>query len=308
MTKVAIWTAAAALVAVLSAADPAVTQARALAGAGRREAAERVLRDALAAGKDTAEIHGALGALLYDAGRFTEAVLELGRAAQLDPQSAEHSMKLAGAILAERRYSVALEFLKAVQTRFNGLAEYHYNVGLAYYGLHDWTNAAPAFRKALDLSPNMDLAIFFLGNVYASTSELEKAAAEYRNALALNPRNPGYCYALGRVLAQLGPENDDEAMRLFRTVLEVRPGDIPSMFALALACERRDDLACARPLLERVVAARPRELPPHVALARVYTRLELKDKAEAERRVVRELEEEARRRRAETRSEPVREP
>ena len=89
---------------------PAVMLARDLIKSGRLPEAEQILRAAIEAGQDTAEAHGELGYLLYQGGRFHEAVPELGRAVQLDPALANYSMKLAGAILGERRYSVALEF------------------------------------------------------------------------------------------------------------------------------------------------------------------------------------------------------
>src|SRR5262245_9063237 len=89
---------------------------------------EETLRKAIAEGGDTAELHGELGLLLYRGNRFHEAILELGRAAQLDPSAPEYSLKLAASIVAERRYSVALEFLRSIAQKFENHAEYQYNL------------------------------------------------------------------------------------------------------------------------------------------------------------------------------------
>ncbi|HVX67784.1 MAG TPA: tetratricopeptide repeat protein [Bryobacteraceae bacterium] len=251
---------------------------------------EAALRKAIAAGEDTAAAHGRLGLLLYHAGRFAEATVELGRAAQLDPAKSEYSLKLAGSILAEQRYSVALEFLKAIEARFKGLAEYQYNLGLAYYGTRDYPNAIAAFEGALRIEPGMDLAYFFLGNTYAVSGELDKALPYYRKAIGLNPRNPGYYLSLGKVLAAIGPEKDAEAIRLFRKSLELHPGDSAAEYALASACMRTGDFACARPLLERVTARHPDELSAHVLLSRLYAGVGEPEKAAAERETVKRLQ------------------
>src|SRR5436305_10884437 len=107
-------------------AHSAVLKARTLVEGGNWTEAERTLRSALGDGDDSAEIHGELGLILYHQGRFRDAVPELGRAAQLNPESAEYSLKLAASILGDHRYGVAVEFLQALAGRFGELAEYHY--------------------------------------------------------------------------------------------------------------------------------------------------------------------------------------
>lgn len=277
--------------AALASAQPAaaVSQARELAKSGSLQQAEQVLRAAIAASRDAAELHGELGNLLYQQSRFREAIPELGRAVQLDPESAEYSMKLAGAILGEHRYSVALEFLTKVRARFNKLPEYQYNLGLSHYGIGDYGRAASAFRRTLQLAPDMDLAHFFMGNTYAAQREMEKAIPEYRLALALNPENAGYCFALGKVLERMGPESGPEAIRWLTRALELKPGDVPSEFELGRACERAGNLACARPLLEDVVARYPDDLSSHVVLSRIYTKLNLTERAAREREQARRI-------------------
>lgn len=247
---------------------------------------EQALRKAIEAGDDSAGAHGELGLLLYRQGRFQEATLELGRAVQLDPSSPEYSLKLASAILADRRFSVALEFLKAVQDRFENLAEYQYNLGLGYFGIRNYGKAAASLQRATELAPNMDVAYFFLGNTYATDGALEKAVVSYRKALEINPNNAGFCLAMGKVLGQMGPEHDQDAIEWLRKALKLRPGDIASKFALGVAYERVDELAAAQTLLEDVVAKYPEERSAHYVLSRIYQKLNKFEKAGAERRIV----------------------
>jgi tetratricopeptide (TPR) repeat protein len=119
-----------------------------------------------------------------------------------------------------------VEFLNAVKTRFENLPEYQYNVGMAYFGLHEYGTRLLRSRGQL----SWRLAHFFLGNTYAVRGELQKATREYRKALRLNPRNAAYCFALGKVLGRMDLE--PEAIRWLRKALEIKPGDVASEFEL----------------------------------------------------------------------------
>jgi tetratricopeptide (TPR) repeat protein len=180
-----------------------------------------------------------------------------------------------------------VEFLNAVRVRFENLPEFQYNIGMAYFGVHDYGKAAPAFRRAIELAPDMDLAHFFLGNTYAVSGELQTATREYREALRLNPRNAAYCLTLGKVLGRMDLE--PEAIRWLRKALELKPGDVASEFELGRICERNGDVACARPLLEDVAARYPDLLAAHYALSRIYTKLQLTEKAVRENAQVRRI-------------------
>ncbi len=271
-------------------AHSAVLKARTLVEGGNWTEAERTLRSAVAAGDDSPEVHGELGLILYRQGRFRDAVPELGRAAQINPESAEYSLKLAASILGDHRYGVAVEFLQAVAGRFGELAEYHYDLGVAYFGTHDYKSAIRALEEAIRIDPKMDLAHFFLGNTWAVSGGLDKAVASYRNALTLNPTNAGYCLALGKVLGQLGPDYDREAIEWLRKALKLKPADAASEFALALACERVNDLPCAKTFAEDVAKRYPDELSPAVVLARLYGKLHETEKASAARANVQRLQ------------------
>lgn len=267
-----------------------IEKARQLVRAGNLSAAERTVRQAIEAVPAQAELHGELGQMYYQAGRFREAVEQLGRAAQLDPKNPTWSLRLAGAIIGDRRYSVALEFLEAVKSDFQHLAEYHYNAGLAHFGIRRYQQAMEAFTQALRIDPDLNHARFFLANCHAVSGDLDSAVVLYREALARNPDQPGYLLALGQVLKQMGPESNADAQRVLRRALELYPGDIPAMFALGLACEEAEDLPCARANLEAVASRFPQELAARVALARVYSRLGERDKFLHEKEIVDKLQ------------------
>ena len=96
---------------------------------GQDNAAAEVLRDAAATWPDTAEAHGDLGLLLMRRQQYEAAVSELGRAAQLDPSSAKYSLGLGEALLRWRHDTIALQYLVAVQDRFQQFPLYEFRAG-----------------------------------------------------------------------------------------------------------------------------------------------------------------------------------
>ena len=281
----------------LYAQDPAtVKRARDLNRAGKPELAEQLLRDAISRDERATEARAELGALLVARKRFGEAVEQFGLAAQQNPKNADYAVGLAGALIADKRYSVAIEFLRAVKADFDRVAAYHHQLGLAYWALHNFPSALDEFRTALNLDPKLDVALFFIGNCQAVLGDLPAAAASYRAAIRQNPGAVSYHLALGKVLDQTGPEHSAEAVRSLREALRLSPDDIPSKFALALALEKTGNAREATRLLEQVTAHFPDELAPHIALVRLYTKLNDPLKRDRESASVRRIQQAQRQR------------
>jgi tetratricopeptide (TPR) repeat protein len=268
----------------------AVEKARSLSRAGKREAAEQVLRDAIRSGDGAPDVRAELGALLVARRRFAEAVEQFGLAAQQDPKNLEYAVGLAGALIADKRFSVAAEYLRAVRDQFEKDAQYHHQLGLAYWGLHNFPAALAEFQAASRLDPKLDVALFFAGNCHAVLGDLPAAVEAYRTAIRQNPRAVSYRVALGKVLDRMGPEHAPEAVSTLREALRLSPGDIPSKFALALVLEKTGRPGEAVRLLEEVSARYPDELPPHIALVRLYTKLNNPDRRVREAAEVRRLQ------------------
>ncbi|MEO8659248.1 MAG: tetratricopeptide repeat protein [Bryobacteraceae bacterium] len=285
------------LVSCLCAGEPdTVQRARELNRAGKPEMAEQLLRDAISREDHAAEARAELGALLVARKRFGEAVEQFGLAAQQSPKNSDYAVGLAGALIADKRYSVAIEFLRAVKADFDGVAAYHHQLGLAYWALHNFPTALGEFQSALKLDPKLDVALFFIGNCQAVLGDLPAAAASYRAAIRQNPGAVSYHLSLGKVLDQTGPEHSAEAVRSLREALRLSPDDVPSKFALALAVEKNGNVREATRLLEQVTARFPDELAPHIALVRLYTKLSDPAQRDRESAAVRRIQQAQRQR------------
>jgi len=274
----------------LSAAD-GLRVSKMLAQSGQVESAKAVLARVATATPESTEAHYDLGLLLLNENRFEDAVREFGRAVQLDPASAQYSLRLAETLILWKRYGTALEFLNAVKDRFGALPDYRYKLGLTYYGLHQFPRAVVLFEQLAKEQPDSDANHFFLGNCYGAMGELEKAESQYRTAIRLQPNNASYRVALAQVLRNIGDEYADEAIEHLQKAVTLDPADIQGKHELALCYITKGDFKNAASLLEEVVKKEPDLTAAHVALARAYYRLHRNEDGDRERALVKRLQE-----------------
>jgi tetratricopeptide (TPR) repeat protein len=161
---------------------------------------------------------------------------------------------------------------------------------LVYFGLtHHW-EAAAALEKAVQLDPGFDLARFFLGTILLAKGDLEQAESYFKSAIALNPRNAWYYSYLMRVYQRKGSEFSSAALENARKAVALNPNDVDSRLELAKWEIGQQNLTQARRILEDLVHSSPEFVPGRFALARVYTRLNLKEQAEEQTKAIVELE------------------
>jgi cytochrome c-type biogenesis protein CcmH/NrfG len=252
------------------------------------------LQDTVKRYEESPEAHAGLGKLLLDRNELEEAVRELGRAAQLSPDTPAYSLGLAEALLLWKHYTPALQFLEAVRPKFGTLPDFRYKRGLAFYGLYRYPEALVEFEALVKERPRADLVWFFLGNTWLATGKLENAETSYRQAIALNQHNASYYAALGLLLRQSEENRLPEAIETLRRALTLDPSDYQSQKELALCYERSGNMNGAETLLEQVAREHPHFSEAHVALARVYYKLHKKPEGEREKEVVAQLEAEER--------------
>lgn len=266
-----------------------VRRAAVLARKGKLKEAETLLRVAVAKDGDSAELHGALGKLLFTERNYTAAVQELNLAEQLDPDSREYNMMLAASLLGAKRYAVAQNFLLAIQSRFAQYPEFHYSLALAYYNLAEIVKSKQEVEEALRINPMLEQAQFLLATCYASEGNLSKAADILKQLVKLYPRSVIDWTMLADFLHQMGGEYRTEALRACQRALTIEPKNLHAQFVMAMILLGKDDFVGARIFLERLEQVAPNELPAHVELARIYARLGKTDLARKETEIANKI-------------------
>jgi Flp pilus assembly protein TadD len=264
--------------------------AKLLLADGEVRPAEEVFRHATATWPDSAEPHGELGLLLTQREQYESAVRELGRAAQLDPNSAKYALGLGEALLRWRHDPVALQYLLAIREKFGELPIYKFQLGLAYFYLTHFPKAIQEFEDLAREKPKSSRVQYFLGGSYQAMGELGKAEDHYRKAIELKPDEASYYTTLASLLKKVNPADLTEPIRLLGKALALNPSDQQGKLLLASCFEVQGKLADAQALLEAVVTSKPDSRDAHAALARVYFRQKRVEDAKQQESIARKLE------------------
>ncbi|HEY5212995.1 MAG TPA: tetratricopeptide repeat protein [Acidobacteriaceae bacterium] len=265
--------------------------AQLLLGDGEGNAAAEVLSDAKATWPDAAEPHGDLGLLLMRRQQYEAAVGELGRAAQLDPSSAKFALGLGEALLRWRHDTIALQYLLAVQDRFQQLPLYNFELGLSYYYLTRFADALPKFESVAQNASKSSQVQYLLGGTYQALGQLDKAEQCFREAIALKPDEPEYDLVLATLLKKVHPADLTEPVQLAEKGLALSPENADLKLVLASCYQLQGKLPEAQTLLEGVLAYDPNFREAHVALAKVYFRQNRMEDAEKQESIAAKLEE-----------------
>jgi tetratricopeptide (TPR) repeat protein len=127
------------------------------------DAAQRILEYLRSSWPASAEAHGELGLLLNERARYSDAAEELGRAVELDPDSAKYSLGLGEALLRAERFSDALHFLLGVQKKFGDQPNFQFQLALACLCLQRFQEAISEFEKLAREKPDSGSVQFYLG-------------------------------------------------------------------------------------------------------------------------------------------------
>jgi tetratricopeptide (TPR) repeat protein len=250
--------------------------------------AQEVLEGLVKSDSDLAEAHGQLGLLLMEKEQFQGAAWELGRAAQIEPESARYSLGVAEVLLRWHHYSTVLEFLNRVKARFDSLPRFQYDLAYAHYGLRHFEQAVSIATALLNQNATFAPAEFLLGNCQVSLGDLKAAKSHFERALQLDASRPPYYAALAQVRRYEG--NETEALAILKTGLALDPQNTEMMFESALCYEAEGKFTDSQAILERLVIVSPALTRAHRLLLRVYGRSGNTAGMQREQAVLAELE------------------
>lgn len=140
-----------------------------------------------------------------------------------DAKSPEPPNILGMVYLADKRYDKALSEFDAALRISPKYAPALKNKGDAYSAKEDWPNAIKSYDAAIKTNPKYLEAYIRLGTIYFQTQDTEKAMGAFRGSIAADPNFPPGYNNVAWLLAEEGKELD-EAMRLVKRAIELRPG------------------------------------------------------------------------------------
>ena len=140
-------------------------------------------------------------------------------------------------------------------------------------GRERFAEAAEIYSKAIERTPNPgkgDWSLFyFRGIAYERTKAWNKAEADFKKALELSPDQPLVLNYLGYSWVDMG-RNLEEAMRMIRKAVELRPNDGYIVDSLGWAHYRLGNYEEAVTELERAVSLKPDDPVIHDPLGDAY--------------------------------------
>lgn len=196
----------------------------------------------------------------YRAGRLGEATRSCGLVLVEHPRSAA-SLELLGLIaLRERRYELAVEWLRRAIESEPGKASLHCNLGGVYQQQGRLAEAEKELATALKLDPGRAEILANLGLTLSSEGELDRAIACYREAIEARPDLAELHFQLGNALQ--GKNCLPEAVACYERALERKPSSARARCNLGSALLRQGKTEKA---LKEI--ARALELDPQLAEA-----------------------------------------
>ena len=132
--------------------------------------------------------------------------------------------------------------VRSLRSRLDAVEIYNEGLDLAAGG--DYAAAVERFRSAIDRDPDFADASFNLAVTYRKLGLHERAATVLENLVTRHPGNPDYLFALGH--ARFSSGDLGAAERSFLDALDLEPGHLKALFALATVLEREGELEKAR--------------------------------------------------------------
>lgn len=176
-----------------------------------------------------------------------------------DWMSADDLNSAAAKLLDEKKnYRLAVDLLRKATTMDPNHKRAWNNLGEAYFGLGNTSEAEVAYKKQIEINPKDEFTYKNLGTLYYGQKKYEEALAAYRKHLEFNPLDKEAYGYLGWTLDAMGKW--DEAAEAYSKICRISPDETwpygPWGRALANAGKKEE----ARAMFRKAV-----ELDPHPA-------------------------------------------
>jgi len=180
------------------------------------------------------------------------------------------AMNAAKSFAQDEDFERAVAKMKTVIAEDPNIMDAHLTIGNWLARLKRGEEAIAAYKQALSLKPDDDIALGNLARLYLARGKQQDAldALEvFRTALRANPKNPQSWYQLATLY--LDTNHLGEAESAFKDALAANPKMGAAYNGLGVVAFTRDDLAAAETLVRKGLALEPRLRTAHYNLGRI---------------------------------------
>jgi Flp pilus assembly protein TadD len=186
-----------------------------------------------------AGIHFFFGMICVEMDLPVEAEKSLKTAVELDPNNAYYNYALGGVVGNFKKWSEAIPYFEKYSQLNPSDARGRLALASAYFYDHDHDKATELL-KGLEANPETAAgATFYLGQIDCKNGEYEACAAKLKKASALSPGNAEILAELGFAEMQLG--HSDAARRTLETSLKLRPENVRANMVLLALYQKTGD-------------------------------------------------------------------
>ncbi len=197
----------------------------------------------------------ALGLLLGQTGKFSEALNANKIAIELSPQDFEVHNNFGITLKELGKYEEAKKsFLKAIFLKPD-FFQAHNNLGNTFINLGRYKDSQISFKRAIDLNPNFAEAHNNLGNVFRNLRKLNKAKESYEKAITLNGNYAEAHNNLGNTLKDL--DQTEDAQTSFKKAISLKPNYPEAYNNLGNTFKELGELVKAKISYEKAISLKP---------------------------------------------------
>jgi tetratricopeptide (TPR) repeat protein len=238
---------------------------------GRFQESEGLCKSVLASEPENSQATILLGLNAAKQGQIPQAIQNLKRGVDLDPQSFDGLVWLSNLLRGSGSLAEAEVFgRRAVEVKPKDAAG-HAALGLCLLASGDSNGAVQSFSKALNLEPRSAPLNHNLGRALYKAGKEVEAAVAFRQAVSLTPNQPESHISLGQLLYETGDRTG--ATACFRRAYKLEPNTPRGLIQLAKANIEEGEIEDAEKTLIRAIALNPNSAPAHGLLGNVLQQL-----------------------------------
>lgn len=218
----------------------------------RFDAAEKLLRAALADHGALANIHNLLGVTFHKQSRFPEALIEFNKALSSNPEFVEAALNLSATLCDLSLYEEARQVFSRLSEQVNPrkrqpnlvlgrLANQHVANGAAYEESGMIGDAIQEYKKALSLFERMPDVKIALAKLYVRSGQADRARQEFEDIVKMDPASTEGHNWLGILYYKLGRR--DLAKRHWEKAQQTNPNDVTARAYMKLSRDWSPEMA-----------------------------------------------------------------